>query len=375
MLDFNISALSARVINLFNKLYAYVIVNDWLLSLILGLVVIFSGVAMGFENNQIVIPNPLKLSHYTLEPSNALSFLAGWDGVRYISIAVHGYNNAFVTGFFPLYPLVASIIHVVISSPLDSALIISWASFIGAIYFYLKIIKRFFNIKDNAAALKAVLLFVLFPSAMYMIAAYSESLFALFALGGIYYALERKYLKAGLMTMFATAARINGVFIVLFVALILFEEKEKIINIFKASVIGSLGAIFYMIYLYVTRKNPLLFLKAQETHHWLQSSLITKLGSFGWVDYVFALAILWTAVYWWNKRRSFSVFTSLFLLIPIIGGQFGGYPRYVLMAFPLQFMLFDFFKDRKIGYTVILIIFSMAWTYTLLQFAAGYIIS
>jgi Gpi18-like mannosyltransferase len=254
-------------------------------------------------------------------------------------------------------------------------LFISWACLVGAIYYYLKIIKLYFKISDNTEALKAVLLFVIFPSGIYLLSVYTESLFALLALGAIYYALQRKYVKAGLLAMLSTATHITGMFLLLLVVLILIEEREKIRNVFITLVVGSLGLISYMTYLLIRYHNPFEFINAQTDHHWLQNALISKLSSFGMVDYALAIIIIITTVYWWKRRKSFAIYSGLFLLIPLIGGQFGGYPRYTLMVFPLQFMLFEHFRNKKFAYTLILIFFAMGWTYLTLQFAAGYIIS
>jgi len=45
------------------------------------------------------------------------------------------------------------------------------------------------------------------------------------------------------------------------------------------------------------------------------------------------------------------------------------------MIFPIQFMLYDYFRKKKLGYQIILILFGISWTYILLQFAAGYIVN
>ncbi len=356
------------------RLCNFVLLHEWLLALGLTLSVILIGFAMGLENDKIISVNH-QLVHYTSEPGNKLSLLANWDGVHYISIALHGYNTISQAGFFPLYPLLISILHALISSPLVSALLISWVCLVGAIYFYLKIIKLYFKVSSNTEALKAAMLFLFFPSGVYLLAVYTESLFALLSLGAIYYALQRKYIKVALLAMLATATHINGVFLLLLVALILIEEKERIRNVFITLGVGSLGLISYMAYLLFHYHNPLEFIKAQKGHHWLQGSIISKLGSFGAIDYLMLLAILWTTIYWWKRRKSFAIYSGLYLLIPLIGGQFGGYPRYVLMIFPLQFMLYEYFRNKGFVYTAILMLFAIGWAYVLLQFAAGYIIS
>jgi len=347
----------------YTQLAKYALTHEWMLALLLAFAVIIVGLVMGAENNKIISANPLQLVHYSLEPTNKLSFLANWDGVDYISISLHGYTSAFMTGFFPFYPALIAILHKIIDSSLMDGLIISWACLVGAIYYYLKIIKLYFDISDNIEALKAALLFVIFPSGVYLLSVYTESLFALLALGAIYYALRKRYVKAGLLAMLTTATHITGVFLLLLVVLILIEEREKIWNVFITLVIGSLGLLSYMTYLLFRYHNPLEFINAQTDHHWLQNALISKLSSFGMIDYILAIIIILTTVYWWRRRKSFAIYSGLFLLIPLIGGQFGGYLRYALMVFPLQFMLFEHLRNKKFAYTVILILFGMGWTY------------
>jgi Gpi18-like mannosyltransferase len=353
----------------------YALDHEWMLAILLAFAVVMIGLAMGAENNKIISTNPLQVAHYSLEPTNRLSFLANWDGVDYISVSLHGYTTAFMTGFFPFYPVLIFILHKIIGSSLIDALTISWACLVGAIYYYLKIIKFYFKITDNTEALKAALLFVLFPSGVYLLSAYTESLFALLSLGAIYYALRKSYVKTGLLAALATATHINGAFSLLLVVLILIEERERVRNVFITLVIGSLGLISYMTYLLFRYHNPLEFIDAQKDHHWLQSPLISQLGSFGIIDYTLVVIIILTTVYWWKRRKSFAIYSGLFLLIPLVGGQFGGYPRYTLMVFPLQFMLFEYFRNKKFAYAVVLILFGMGWTYITLRYAAGYVTS
>jgi len=245
---------------------------------------------------------------------------------------------------------------------------------IGAIFYYLKVIKLLFKVDDNLEALRACLIFLLFPAAFYLMAVYTESLFAFLSLGAIYYALKKRYLVAGLLTALATLTHINGAFLVILVVLILLEEKERVRNIVISFVVGCLGLIAYMAYLWAKYRNPFEFIAAQHDHGWLRHSILGSLGDFSAVDYILVIVIIMSIIYWWKRRRSFAIYSFFYLLIPIIGGQFGGYPRYSLMAFPVQFMLYDYLKDKKFAYQLILILFSIGWTYFMIEFAAGYIV-
>lgn len=357
------------------KIYKFIVTRELLLAIVVTLAIVIIGSVISIENNKIVQLNPVSVSRYTSEPNNKLSFLANWDGVDYINIAKNGYSSSRLTNFFPLYPMIIRLVNKIISSPLITGLIISWVFMVGAIYYYLKVIKLFFEVDDNLEALRATLLFVLFPSALYLMAVYTESLFAFLALGAIYYALKKKYLATALLSALATVTHTNGVFLLILVTLILIEEKEKLKNVLVTLIIGSLGLVGYMVYLWVHFKNPFDFIAAQHDHGWLRHSLLSRLGSLSTLDIILGVTIIITIIYWWKRRKSFAIYSLLYLLIPLVGGQFGGFPRYTLMIFPIQFMLYDYFRSKKLGYQLLLIVFSVGWTYLLLQFAAGYIVN
>src|ERR1700677_1117403 len=146
------------------RLKSDVLSHDFILATVIGVCLIIGTLFLGLENNKVVPLNTDPAAHYLAEPSNPLRLLANWDGPDYLKIATHGYSSITETNFFPLYPLSIYVVKTIISSPLDAALIISWVCFILAIYYYLKLAKILFSLKTNAEALRAVALFVLFPT-------------------------------------------------------------------------------------------------------------------------------------------------------------------------------------------------------------------
>ncbi|HUY53016.1 MAG TPA: mannosyltransferase family protein [Candidatus Dormibacteraeota bacterium] len=275
----------------------FIVQREWLLAIFLTLAIIVISSIIGIENNKIALFNPLPVSRYTAESNNGLSFLANWDGVDYINIAKHGYSSPRLTNFFFLYPVILNLVNKIISSPLISGLIISWSFMLGAVFYYLKIIKLVFKIDDNLEAVRATFLFILFPSAVYLMAVYTESLFAFLSLGAIYYALQRKYLKASFFTTLACVTHINGIFLLILVGLILLEEKEKLRNVLISLVIGSVGLISFMSYLWIRYHNPLEFISAQHDHGWLRHSLFSRLSSFSGVDFILVIITLTAVIY------------------------------------------------------------------------------
>jgi Gpi18-like mannosyltransferase len=350
----------------------YVVKRDFILAIVIALCVIIVGVFIGEYNNKIVPVSTNPFARYTLEPGNKLSFMSNWDGLNYIRIATHGYGNVSDTNFFPLYPLAIHVVHWVISSPLYASLIVSWTSFIGIIYFYLKILKTLFK-DDNVKAVKGLALLLLFPTAVLFIATYTESLFGFLALGAIYFALKKKYWTSACFALFMSATHITGIFVLVLLALIMWEQKAKSWQIISNTFVGSIGLLSFMFYLEQAYKKPLSFLTTQKSHGWLSHGYGNFVSSADYFSTIFIILIVLAIIYWWNKRRSFSVYSFCYLLIPIIGKQFGGFNRYVLMAFPVPLMLYGLTKKRPNLYNAILVVSAICWTYFLLQYAGGYV--
>jgi len=247
---------------------------------------------------------------------------------------------------------------------------VSWAAFVGATYFYIKILKQLYHLKDNLGALRGVLFFVLFPTSIFLFAVYTESLFAFLALGAFYFALQKRPYEAGLFTLLATATHENGVFVLALVALLLWEKHEKLQRIAASIGIGCLGIVCYMALLWRRFGNPLEFVASQKTSGWLEYDhrLVTGIAT---REGLFLLLVLIASWYWWRRRKSFAVYSLLYAAI-ILLGNFGGYGRYALMDFPVQLMLYDYFRDKKLGYVLAIAVTSAFWMYFLLQFAGGY---
>ncbi len=360
-----------------HNLYLYINKRLWLFTLLTTLIVVSTGIFISIESNRLVKPNIYPASHYHLE-NNPLKYLANWDGADYISIANKGYDDKFLTGFFPLYPILIKLVHVIVKSYLISGLIITWLALWGAIYFYVSIVKEYYSrsntkIKDNLTLIKSALYFVLFPSGIYLLCVYTESLYALFALAAIYFAFKKKLILTALLTILATAAHITGFFLIPIVVLMLFEEKVSKLKSLAVGAIGSIGVIAYSIYLWIKFNNPFEFVHSQTVHHWLKNKIWYNYDSISILDLFLLISLITTVIYWYKRKRSFSFYTLLFIAIPLIGGQFDGFARYTLMAFPMQLMFFDYLKNKIESQFISLMILSSLWTYSVILFAAGFV--
>ena len=348
--------------------------GDFWLAMATAVMFIAVGFFLGWANNKTILVATYPGLHYVVEPHNILSYMASWDAVDYINIARHGYTSLFWVNWFPAYPLSIRALDYVSPSPLVSAFIVSWISLVGALYFYIKIVRRLFKVNDQIEPLRALAFFALFPTAVFLIAPFSESLFAFLALGSIYFALSNKWLAAALMAMVCSGTHITGIFVVILIGLILWEEHRSLSKTLLALMIGSIGLLSYMAYLWIDWHDPLAFLKTQSVYHsWVQNSYTNLITTMSATNLIFIVLIVVAAVYWWKRRRSLALYALFFLAIPLIGRQYGGFDRYVLMAFPIPLMAYSYLKDRPYRYQLALVATSVAWTYILLQYAAGYV--
>jgi len=347
--------------------------RELLLAVVVAAFLVVGGGFLGHQNNGIVPLDPVGLAHYQGEPHNHLDFLANWDAADYIAISQHGYLDAGLANFFPLYPLLIRAVNLALTSPLDSALVVAWAGLIGAIYFYLKIIKLLFRVTANQEALRGTLLFLLFPTGVFLFAPYTEGLLGLLALGAIYYAFRKNYLLTALFSLFATATHITGVFVLILVGLIMLEEGAKLTKMAFTVAVGSLGLVTYMVYLQVRFHSALAFIAAQEGHGWLDHKYAHLITELSLINSVIMVLLVAAAIYWWPQRKSFSIYSLLFLAIPVVGGQLGGFNRYALMAFPVQWMLYERFRKNSLGYALVMAATTVLWAHYLFQYAGGYI--
>ena len=143
-----------------------------------------------------------------------------WDSEYFIFIAEHGYSKYERTmAFFPLYPtlmrLLANTILFPLSFlvPLRSLLLISGV-LINLFLFPLATLALYLLTMDitrsNVTSLLAAALFCVNPASVFMSAAYTECLFAVFTFSGVVAMEKHSLWIASVLFAFATATRSNG---------------------------------------------------------------------------------------------------------------------------------------------------------------------
>ena len=197
------------------------------------------------------------------EPSGAFNYWANWDGGWYSAIATRGYFSSAATSFFPLYPIAIWLGTQLGGGPAIWGIAISVAALLPTLWFLYELTQRLF---DRPAARAAVLALALFPSAFFLNAVYTESLFLLGAVGCVWALRVRGHFVLGcIFAYFAMLTRNVGVFLLVPLAWHWFERRRELgwgSAILVPLSASGLGAFMY--YLWQVLGDPLNFAVAER---------------------------------------------------------------------------------------------------------------
>ena len=139
-----------------------------------------------------------------------------FDTMHYLDIARDGYQMR-NSVFPPLYPLAiragGAFVQAVTALPVDTAnliaaLVIGNLALIVALALLYRLAAR--ELGDGGAATKTLLYLLFFPTGFFLFAAYSESLFLLFAVAAVMLAREGRMEWAGVLGLLAALTRLTG---------------------------------------------------------------------------------------------------------------------------------------------------------------------
>jgi hypothetical protein len=189
-----------------------------------------------------------------------LDVLSSWDGIWYLRIVRLGYPRhvqANVTynvadaraAFFPTYPMLVRWVDKVLPGGDTSAAL--FTNFVlGAIaIFLLGVIAK--HLYGEQVAAKAMVLGALFPGSFVLSFAYSEALLLVFAMGCLWFLMQKQWLAAGVMAALATATRPNGLAIVLAcaVASLIAIRRDREWKSLSAPLLSPVGFIAFQLWL------------------------------------------------------------------------------------------------------------------------------
>ena len=165
------------------------------------------------------------------EKNLLLALWQRFDTNWYLSIATRGYAENGSTVYFPLYPFLIRLVSMV-SSPLFAALFVSNLALIGILVLLYRIA---ISLSNETDAKRAVAYLLLFPTAFFLSAAYTESLFLLMTLGAFYAALRERWLFAALFGVLAAFTRLQGVLLIVPLGWMLWQQFRASCTMHHAS--------------------------------------------------------------------------------------------------------------------------------------------
>ncbi len=130
-----------------------------------------------------------------------------WDTVYYLEIAGNGYSRPFLTVWPPLYPALVHLVSELGIPPMVSAILVSNLSAILVCALLYRIAEEL----SPGWGVSSVRGLLLFPTAFFLVAGYSESLFLVCAAAAIWMAHRGRFGWAGVWAMLAALTRLQGV--------------------------------------------------------------------------------------------------------------------------------------------------------------------
>jgi Gpi18-like mannosyltransferase len=329
----------------------------------------------------------------TLLSGSWLGLWQRWDALRFVDLAQHGYHGPgrgeHLIAWLPVYPLAIRLAHVFIPNWHVAAVVFSNLCCAAALCYLFLLAELEY---DAGVARRAVLFCAVFPTAYFLHAAYSESIFLLFTVAAFYYGRRGRWLPCALLGMLATGTRIPGLAILPPLALEYLQQRNfhwrKIRWDAATFTLMPLGAIFYLLINYGYFGDPLHFLVAQREHwdsfirwptamirdNWYgvnHAKADERLLQYGGplVAFVFTTAAVFAGIF--IIRPCYSLYAALSWVIIFFNNFPISSPRYVLSVFPIYLLLGriaarDWLRDS------IAFLFALFYATCAMHFASGW---
>lgn len=334
----------------------------------------------------ILFALPLLIVNY----SEIFTILGNFHGSRFLNIAKVGYGTPdtyYSYSLFPFYPhLIRSL------SPLfgyfASGLIISNICMFLSIFIFWKLLRL--DYKPSTSYLALVCL-ALFPASFFLGSMYSESLFLFLSLASFYAARRGNFFVACLFAFFATYTRAAGILLWISLVIEYFSQNRFSKNTFTDPKIyylafPPLGTYVYLKYLSIYTNSITNFLPSiPEKLILLHQIFLRYFKMLIFVDHtsplfltvmteIFTGALVLFVIIFSHKflRMSYWSYLTLSYFIPTFWGSFVGYPRYMLVAFPLFIYLAHWLEKSHPYYMYLYLFFSsILLVINLLLFSQG----
>jgi Mannosyltransferase (PIG-V) len=187
---------------------------------------------------------------------------ARWDSGYFLTIAQYGYANPLqTTAFFPAYPLLVRAVGSVLGGhDIVAGVVVSLVACLGAFVLLYELVRA--KLGEDVAR-RATLYLALFPTALFLGAVYSESLYLFFSVAAFYAASRRRWFPAGVVTGLAILTRIAGVALLPALAILAWRAPDRR-RAFAGLALSLPIAAVWPAWLWGAHGDPFLFLRAER---------------------------------------------------------------------------------------------------------------
>lgn len=279
---------------------------------------------------------------------------AKWDSSWYLGIAQNGYSfqgpeKLSNIVFFPLYPfLIRLTSFLTMGNLILAGWILSCIFLFFALVFLFKLVKEFHKPINPYLP---VLFLLIFPTAFFLNAVYTESLFIFLSLAVFYYCLKKKFLWAGLFGFFAALTRVTG--ILLFIPLLWEYLKIYNFNFIRSLrlrvlplILVPIGTLSFFLYHYFKFGDFFLFFKVES---WWGRAFKLNLSHFSLFSnpaivnfcldvlmVIFVLVVIFFVFK--NLRISYGLYMLATIVVALGTGTLMSIGRYILVLFPIYIL-------------------------------------
>jgi hypothetical protein len=294
-----------------------------------------------------------------------------WDTVHFVDIAEHGYTSAetdqYAEAFFPLYPLTIKAVAFTGLDPVLAGMFISTIASVVALAFLFRLAELELG---AGSGWRACMYLALFPTAVFLTAAYSESLFLAGAIPAFYFARRGRWRNVGIPAAVAMGTRFAGAFLLVGLAVEFVRQRDfntrRVAQAVLSGALALLPLIAYMAYLAANNDGPFEFVSAQaENPSWRREytdpreAWRTTWHTFSG-DYPSSFIIAWrvellaaltglafTAWAFAKKWFGYGVYMLLTLVPLLVSRWYLSIPRILLSLFPIALLIAGAVRNER----------------------------
>lgn len=296
---------------------------------------------------------------------NLFDLHARWDSDWYLDIARNGYefrgeNKLSNIVFFPLYPALTHVVSYATGGNFALAgWLVSIVALFGALIYFMRLIRDF---HPDIRPLEPIIFLLAFPTAFFLNAVYTESLFLLFSIGSIYYGLRGNWRAAGIAGVLASLTRVTGLLLFIPLAWEFWRAHgSRMTSMLQPTFLWLFaipaGTASFFLYHWVVFGDPLLFLKVekwwgrafnlnQDHFVFFSNAAISNFA----LDILFIVVVVLAAIFVSRRLRvSYALYMLATLAVALSTGTLMSISRYILVLFPM-FILLASLRNEYIKY-------------------------